>query len=262
MKKTLIVGLGICGALVVGAVGTIAWAAFALTRPVVNASEQFLTLVAEKNPAQAYASTSESFRARISEEDFAAAVKQLALTGYASASWRNREIDNSIGLAEGTLVDRKGGVTPISIRLIWENNAWKVSGATIGGTDILASRLPRGGEVERLISQTLLDFNHAVKTKNFTAFHDSLSERWKRQSTPSSLQEAFKEFVDKKIDIASIKDHKPQIAPPQRLTSDDTLQLKGRYEDTPSPIGFELEYANEKGDWKLLNISIRVGSAG
>jgi hypothetical protein len=262
MKRTLFVGLGICGALAVGAVGVICWAAFALTRPLVNASERFLTLVAEKNSAQAYAATSESFRARISEEEFASAVNQLALTEFASASWRNREIDNSIGLAEGTVVDKKGGVTPVGIRFIWEHDAWKVSGATIGGMDVLASKVPRGGEVERLISQTLLDFNHAVKTKNFTAFHESLSERWKKQSTPGSLQAAFQEFVDKKIDIASIKDHKPQFVPPLQLTGDDTLQLKGRYEIAPSPVGFELEYANEKGDWKLLNISVRVGSAG
>ena len=134
-----------------------------------------------------------------------------------------------------------------------------MNGATVGGTDLLASRLPRGGEVDRLISQTLLDFNQAIKSKNFTAFHDSLSEAWKNQSTPSSLLKSFEEFIDKSIDIASIRDHKPQVVPPQQLTSNNTLQLKGRYQDTPSPIGFELEYANEKGDWKLLSISIRVG---
>ena len=261
MKKPWIVGLGIGGVLVIGAVGMIAWAAFALTRPVVDASERFLTLIADKDTAQAYASTSESFRARISEAEFTSSVNQLALKEYASASWRNREIDNSIGLAEGTVVDKKGGVTPVSIRLVWENDAWKVLGATIGGMDLLASRLPRGGEVERLVSQTLLDFNHAIKTKNFTAFHDSLSQRWKKQSTPSSLQAAFQEFIDKKIDIASIKDHKPEVVPPQHLTGDNTLQLKGQYQTAPSPVGFELEYANEKGDWKLLNISIRVGGA-
>ena len=260
MKKILIAGLGVCGFLV-GVVGLIALAAFAMTRPVVDASEQFLTLIANKNAAQAYASTSESFRARISEKEFTSAVNQLGLTEYASTTWRNREIDNSTGLAEGAMIDKKGGVTPISIRLIKENNAWKVTGANIGGADMLSSRPPRDGDVERLISQTLLDFNHAVKTKNFAAFHGSLSERWKKQSTPGSLLAAFKEFIDKKIDIASIKDLKPQINPPLQLTSDNRLQLKGHYQASPSPIGFELEYANEKGDWKLLSISIRVGDA-
>jgi len=260
MKRTLFVGLGIGALLVVGAVGTIAWAAFALTRPVVEASEQFLALVAE-NPAEAYASTSEGLRARMSKENFPSAVEQLALTEYASASWRHREIDNSIATAEGTMITRKGVSTPISIRLIWENDAWKVSGVNSGGMDLFASRPPREGEVERLISQTLLDFNHAVKSKDFTAFHDSLSQRWKKQSTPGSLLTAFREYIDKNIDIASIKDHKPQINSAPQLTGDNTLQLKGRYQTTASPIGFELEYANEKGDWKLLSISIRVGSA-
>src|SRR5688572_9193208 len=100
MRRTLFVGLGIGGVFVVGAIGAIAWAAFALTRPVIDASEQFLALVAEGNPAEAYASTSEAFRAQMSEGEFAAAVKQLSLTEYASASWRHREIDNSIGNAE------------------------------------------------------------------------------------------------------------------------------------------------------------------
>ena len=143
MKKLMFVGIGMCG-LMAGGIAVIAWAAFALTRPVVDASEQFLTLVAQ-SPAQAYASTSESFRARISEENFAAAVKQLAIREYASASWSHREIDNSVGLVEGTTTDRKGGVTPITIRLIWENNAWKVMSATVGGMDLLASKPPRSG---------------------------------------------------------------------------------------------------------------------
>jgi len=254
----MFVGLGIGGMLLVGGVGSIAWAVISLTRPVVDASERFLTLVAE-NPAQAYASTSESFRARISEAGFVSAVKQLALREYASASWNHREIDNSVGLVEGTTVDKKGGVTPISIRLIWENNAWKVMGATVGGLDLLASRVPQSGDAERMISQTLLDFNNAVRSKNFTAFHSSLSDAWKKQSTPTSLQESFKEFIAKNIDIGGIKDHKPEVALPQHPTSNNTLQLKGRYQTTPAPVGFELEYANERGDWKLQNISIRVG---
>lgn len=261
MKKTLFLALGVCVPLLVGGVGLIAWTAFALTRPVVDASERFLTLIAEGEAAQAYAATSESFRARISDAAFAAAVKRLSLKEYASANWSRREIDNSVGLAEGTLVDGKGGVTPVGVRLVWENDSWRVTGATVGGMDLLAVRPPRGGEIEGLIARTLLNFNHAVSTKDFTAFHASLSERWKKQSTPGSLQAAFQEFVDKKIDIASIKDHQPQVDPSPRITEGDALQVKGRYLTAPSPVGFELEYANENGDWKLLNIAIRVGGA-
>src|SRR5947207_9317814 len=83
-------GVGLCVGLGVLLVGGI----FALTRPVVDASEQFLDLLGQGRFAEAYASSADGFRAQQDEASFTGAVKQLGLTDYSSASWHNRQIEN------------------------------------------------------------------------------------------------------------------------------------------------------------------------
>jgi hypothetical protein len=122
----LFVGLG-----VVFVVGV-----FALTRPVVDASEQFLSLLGQGKIAEAYASTADGFRARQDESSFADAVKQLGLTDYSSATWHSRQIDNQEGTTEGTVVTKGGGTKSISIRLVHESGKWAVVGVRFGGVDL------------------------------------------------------------------------------------------------------------------------------
>ena len=72
LASILILGVGLCAGLVVLFVVGL----FALTRPVVDASEQFLALLGQGKIAEAYASTASSLRARQDEASFAAAVNR------------------------------------------------------------------------------------------------------------------------------------------------------------------------------------------
>src|SRR5262245_14267630 len=105
MKKRSLIGCGIAGILGIGAcaglVALLVGGVFALTRPVVDASEQFLVLLGQGRIAEAYASAADSFRAQQDEASFAVAVKQLGLGDFSSVSWHSREIENLTGIAEG-----------------------------------------------------------------------------------------------------------------------------------------------------------------
>lgn len=68
----------------------------------------------------------------------------------------------------------------------------------------------------------------------------------------------FREFIDKRIDIAGIRDCEPQIAPPA-VNEKNGLTLAGHYPTQPSRVRFELEYAWEGGGWKLTSITVNVG---
>jgi hypothetical protein len=135
-----IVGIGVCAGLGVLFVG----GTFALTQPVVDASEEFLALLGQDKIAEAYASAAAGFRAQQDEASFAGAVRQLGLTDCASVSWHSRQVENQEGTAEGTVTTRNGSTKPVSMRLVREGDRWAVVGVRYGGVDLAAIKAPPG----------------------------------------------------------------------------------------------------------------------
>src|SRR5436305_7804796 len=106
MNRGSWIGCGITSILGAGLVAIFVGGIFAITRPVVDASEQFLALLGEGKIAEAYASAADGLRARQDEASFAAAVRQLGLTDFASVAWHSRQIENSDGTAAGTVATK------------------------------------------------------------------------------------------------------------------------------------------------------------
>ena len=143
MKKGWLIGCSVAGVAVLllcgGFVGLVYYGVtelVALTKPVVDASDGFLGLLGQGKTAEAYASTASGFRAQMSEADFTAAVKKIGLDDYGSASWNSRNINNQEGSVEGTVTSKNGGTTPVAIRLVYEQGAWKVVGVRYGGVEL------------------------------------------------------------------------------------------------------------------------------
>jgi hypothetical protein len=148
MKRKWVIGICIAGfvgtGIVAGSIILLVAGIFALTRPVVDASEEFLALLGQGKTAEAYASTAGSFRARHDENSFKRAVEQLGLSEFASVSWHSRQIQNLDGLAEGTVVTREGSSKPVSVQLIREGTRWTVVGLQFGGIDLTSVTAPPG----------------------------------------------------------------------------------------------------------------------
>ena len=270
MKKGWLIGCSIAGVAALllcgGFVGLMYYGVteiFALTKPVVDGSEGFLSLLGQNKTAEAYASTASGFRAQMSEADFTAAVKKVGLDDYASASWNNRNVNNQDGSVEGTVTSKKGGTTPVAIRLVYEQAAWKVVGVRYGGVELTDVRAPKQvppeADLRRMVKDALLDFNEAVSIKDFTGFFGRLSSSFQKEATPAKLQQAFQEFIDKGLDIGSIKNLDPQLDPPPAIDGEGVLVVEGRYPTQPSAVQFTLKYVDEAGVWKLNGIHVKVG---
>jgi hypothetical protein len=233
---------------------------FALTRPVVDASEEFLSLLGQGKIRDAYASAADGLRARQDERSFTAAVKQLGLTEYSSATWHSRQIENQDGTAEGTVVTKGGGTKSVSIRLVREHGKWAVVAVSYGGIDVAtinpAPVPPTDAELEGMTSEALLEFNRAVRAKDFAPFYGKLSDVWKKQTTPERLRQAFRVFIDKDIDVGGISHAKPRFSRAD-VNDKGLLVIEGEYPTRPSRVRFEMTYARESG-WKLAGLSVRV----
>jgi hypothetical protein len=259
------IGCAVVGVLVVVLCGGIGVTAFmgimGVTQPVVDASEEFLGLVGQGKTSEAYSSTASGFRALMDEASFTEAVEKLGMTQFASASWFNRQINNQNGTVEGTATKRGGGPTPVTIRLVFEEGAWRVAHITWGGVDLDSLRpvgqVPAAAVLRKMVNEVLLDFNAAVQAKDFTAFYEKTSDTWKQQITAEEIQAAFQAFIDQNVDIGPIRDVTPQIA---SATIDDegALVITGHYPTQPAQVHFALRYVDEDEGWKLLAINVNV----
>jgi hypothetical protein len=237
---------------------------FALTRPLVDTSERFLMLLGEGKSAEAYALTASDFRAVRDESSFTRAAQELGLTECSSVSWHNRQIQNQEGLAEGTVRTTNGSSKPVLVQLTRENGKWAIVGLSYGGRELASTGrppVPSGDELQGMVAEALHAFNHAVQSKDFTAFYDKLAVVWKKQTSPERLALVFKEFIEKQIDIGPIKDLKPQMAPATIKDDEGMLVVTGHYATEPAQVRFELEYAHEGSNWRLSGISVSFGKA-
>jgi hypothetical protein len=185
----------------------------------------------------------------------------LGLTEYQSATWTKFNITNDQGTVEGTMTTKTGGTIPLKVTLIKESGTWRVSGvtSTAGVAAPAESKpMPSDDDLKKLVTKSLLDFDKSVQTNDFTTFHATLSELWKRQTTPEKLQEAFKEFVEKKIGIAVIADSTPVFDKKPAIGANGILELDGYYPSMPFKVRFALEYTYEHPNWKLTAIRVKT----
>ena len=258
MKKGCLIAI----ASALGLIIIIVLLAFGLTRGAVKSGEDFLGLIGSGKIADAYESASATLKSQQTLESFTQSVKDLGLTDYASASWSSRETKNDRAHLEGSVKTRAGGTIPLNMDLVKESGTWKViylsapqSGVAVeqGG-----KQLPTDEKSKALILDSLLDFNKAIQDKSFDGFHTKISRAWQEQITADKLKEVFQQFIDKKLDISSIKTVDPILSEPPEINSDGLLVLKGYYPTHPLKVNFQLKYIYEHPAWKLFGIKVNV----
>lgn len=103
---------------------------FALTQPVVDASDAFAQRIAQGKISEAYLSTSRSWKARQGAAAFAETMEKSGLKG-ASITWSNRSIRNQSGRVDGTANFQDGRTMPIVVRLAYEDEQWKIDDVSL-----------------------------------------------------------------------------------------------------------------------------------
>ncbi|MFL6588691.1 MAG: hypothetical protein ACJ8M4_00815 [Chthoniobacterales bacterium] len=171
--------------------------------------------------------------------------------------------------AQGLMVvgggyDIEGDSLRFKLKYFDEGGVWKLAGIklNVDNAPKKHQEVPSEAELKQLTDKTLLSFNSAVQSQNFGAFYKSAAKLWQDQTTPEKLKAAFKSFIDKKFDIASvIKTMKPTFEPAPAIDSDGFLAVQGSYPVKPDKLAFELKYLNEDGAWKLGAIHVTANKA-
>jgi hypothetical protein len=147
------------------------------------------------------------------------------------------------------VVFRKGGGTNVK-------TDEPSSKTTSSGDDI-----PPEDELQDLARQTILDFNSAIQSDDFSDFHATLAEPFKKEVSAEKLAGVFHEFVKAKPDFSSVSNLDATFTTPPAMVEQaghDMLRLKGNYATKPRRTNFELKYIYEDGSWKLSHIDINT----
>jgi hypothetical protein len=131
----------------------------------------------------------------------------------------------------------------------------------LAAPSLAQNRVPGERGLEALVKATLLSFNDANVTGNFTVFHAKLSKPFRQQFTPERLQETFKSFADQQIDFDVIAAYKPVYDPAVSVDSDGRLVVKGYFPTEPTRVLFDLAFIPSDGEWKLISIHVKTERA-
>ena len=123
------------------------------------------------------------------------------------------------------------------------------------------NRVPGERALEALVKATLLTFNDANVTGNYTVFHAKLAKPFRQQFTPERLGEAFKSFVERHIDFDVIAAYKPVYEPAPVVDDDGRLIVEGYFPTEPARVAFDLKFIPSDGEWKLISIHVKTERA-
>lgn len=115
--------------------------------------------------------------------------------------------------------------------------------------------VPNDAEQEILVKATLMTFNDANLTGNYSVLHDKASKPFRAQLSVQKLADSFKVYRDKKVNLESIVGADIDSAK-ATFNKDGVLNVRGRFKDDEKRIRFDLNFVDEGGVWKLLGINV------
>lgn len=122
-----------------------------------------------------------------------------------------------------------------------------------------AADIPEKAETKSMTESSILSFGKAVKKKDFSGFYEDIATIWQKQTSPEKLEELFKDFLNKGIDLpAALEGKEPVFNQPAAIDSDGVLMIKGYYPTTPNRVVFQLKYLEEEDEWKLVGIDVNL----
>ncbi|MCP9629834.1 hypothetical protein NML43_22320 [Rhodopseudomonas palustris] len=121
-----------------------------------------------------------------------------------------------------------------------------------------AQKVPDKELQEVLIKTSLITFNDANVTNNYTVLHAKLSQPFRDQFTPDKLKESFKPFADAHVDFDIIAAKPPILTEPAKVDDEGKLTLRGYFDTKPNRVSYDLAFIRSEGEWKLIRLNVDV----
>ena len=256
MKKWVKILLGVVAVFVIAIA-----AVFYFTSGMVETADAFFNAVKQKDIAKARSYLAEDFKASTDEKSLSDFLSKGAILNFKESSWSNRQISGGRGELNGSITTDSGGVVPIKMMFVKENDAWKIYAIqkpTAGlQSEDSSPTTPGKSDQTALVRQSMHDFIVSVEKKDMEHFRGTISRLWQRQVTAEQLNTAFKSVIDSGANWAVLENFEPVLSPDAKVDENGVLLLAGRYQTNPN-ILFEQKYVYEGVAWKLVGFSFQA----
>ena len=227
-------------------------------------TKQFFTAIEEGNISDAYSMTSAAFKQEQNQQAFSEMIDGVSVVSHEMIPWQNRTLDhNGRNNYPGKLVTSRDRTIPFLLEMIEEQGRWKIlsltgPGRTGVGPGAWFQQVPFETEVIRIVTETMLDFENAIHSKDLMYFYQTM---WTARTEISywKFELAYQKFIDDQIDLSAVRTKKPQFVDRPKLdrTSSGILLVTNGNFDTPDgtlPFTFRYKYDHPK--WVLYNINV------
>jgi hypothetical protein len=257
MKKLLKIVIGIVVVFVLAIV-----AVFYFTTGMASTADAFFEAIKKQDIAAARSYLSEDFKASTDETALKDFLSKGALLRFKKASWSNRQISGGRGELNGEVTTDTGGVVPLKLLFVKENDAWKIYGIQKPTAGLQAEEssptIPSKPDQAVLIKRSMHDFALSVNSKDMEHFHGTVSQLWQRQFTTEKFNEVFGKIYDSGLDLTVLDGFEPIVEPVSNLGEHGELVLKGYFPTKPKQVQFEQKYIYEGIGWKLFGFSFET----
>jgi hypothetical protein len=257
MKKLLKIVIGIVVVFVSAIV-----AVFYFTAGMADAADSFFAAIKKQDIATARSYLSEDFKASTDEAALKEFLSKGALLKFKETSWSNRQISGGRGELEGEVITDTGGVVPLKLLFVKENDAWKIYGIqkpTAGlQTEQSSPNTPSKSDQAALVKRSMHDFAVSVNDKSMEHFHGTVSQMWQRQFTTEKFNEVFGKFFGSGMDFTVLDGFEPIVEPVAALGENGELILQGYFPTKPNQVHFVQKYIYEGVGWKLYGFSFET----
>lgn len=257
MKKWLKIIIGIVVVIVLAVV-----AVFYFTAGMEDTADAFFQAIKKQDIAAARGYLSEDFKASTDEASLKEFLSKGALLKFKKASWSNRQISGGRGELNGEVITDTGGVVPLKLLFVKENNAWKIYSIqkpTAGLQTVQTSpTIPAKADQVALVKRSMHDFAVSVNNKSMEHFRSTVSQLWQKQFTVDKFNEAFGKVYDFGVDFTILDGFEPIVEPVSQLGENGELILKGYFPTKPNQVHFEQKYIYEGIAWKLLGFKFNI----
>lgn len=251
----VLLGIGLFIASIIAAV-------FYFTSGMVDSANAFFTAVQQKDMVKARTYLAEDFKASTDEKALTEFLAKSTLLNFKESSWSNRQITNGRGELDGSITTETGGVVPIKLSFVKENEAWKIYSIqkpTAGlQVENASPSLPAQAEQIALVKQSMHDFLVSVDKKDMEHFRSTVSNLWQQQFTTEKFNQSFKAITDNGANWSALESVEPVLSAEAKMDENGVLLLVGHYPTKPSQVQFEQKYIYEGTAWKLIGFSIEA----
>ena len=121
-----------------------------------------------------------------------------------------------------------------------------------------AQAVPNDAVLEVLVKSSMLTFNDANLTGNYTVLNAVGSKAFREQLPPEKLKAGFKEFAEKQIDLSPAILSKPVWTKPASINKDGLLTVEGHMDTAKFRVTYSFDYIMSDGDWKLIGLKVNT----